>query len=585
MTSLSLLAGMTVLVYFIGYGFPYGAATYLQHFPPQHEISQTANPVFNFRLASSTPDPDKHLNDHAGAAKLPSNIETSTQEIPERDISAVSSKSNTPTLSHLRNMADMINIYKQLEVNKAMQLQDETGLVQIEKQGEGQSESETGLDPIRRQVESQRKQLDSQASPGQTVTQSGPVTGTGSLGFLPSHPQTGSGFMPSHPQTGFLPIQSSSESDVLQVFSQLQPSPSTDQDDRRESNITAFQPYISRDSLGFQPPLSWYKETVSPQILKTELQQNQSKPPGIEPLPLSQQPIGEAHESREQEEPLSGRSEKSAATSDSRGTDYTPLPRPDAGNQIGNNSDSSIVYQKENGLYQIHRKTGDGKASSHLNKSESSKLDLSGAKKSPVRSDVENQLQNKRTVEQNIHEAPERDVPQNTPQTPQQPAGSHTFSVEPHTHSQNISEISTTPRNQDTSGTGSSGSSHGKLVFIPTPNDSNTQNVIGYIPGVPIIPGSNQPISLPVAYGLNPTQVAQLANQTSGSSGSQVIGGNQGQQQVMSQNISGSSYHSVAHSQAVAAGDIGTRKLRYLLKELRECTKVTSEYYMTFCLL
>ena len=564
------------------YGFPYGAASYLHQYPPQ-DISQTSNPVFNFRLASSTPDPDKRLagGDQSGESKLPSNIDPSTQEIPERDISSVSSA--TPTLSHLRNMADMIDIYKQLETNKALQLQ-ETAFMQTEKIADHQGNL-VDLDQLRRTVELQRRQQGSQNVVGLEVTQSSPLTGTGSL--TQSIPQIGTGslgFVPGHPQTGFQPIQSlSSDSLGLPTFSQLMSG--NQQEVRRDSNITAFQPYLSRDSLGFQPPPSWYKETISPQTqtMTTNNQQSQQKHSGIETLPLSQQPINEGYENKDPDEPLSGRSEKSGTTSDtSRGTDYVPLPKPDARKSVEPNADSNIVFQKQNGLYQIHHKTEDGKATSpiktalDLDRSESSKSNHSSGK-SPVKAHTEKQKQlNEPVIEQNvnIHEAPERDIPQNTPVKAQQTEG-QTFTVETN-QSQNVSDMTSTPRNQDTSGTGSSSSSQGKIVFIPTPNDSSTQNVIGYIPGLPIIPGSNQPINLPVAYGINPAQVAQLASQTSGSSGSQDIGGNQGQQ-VTSQNVSGTSYHSAAYAQAVAAGDIGVRKLRYLLKELRECTKVTSK--------
>ena len=558
---------------FSAYGFPYGAAAYLQQYPPQ-DISQTTNPVFNFRLASSTPDPDKHLSNQDAGTKFSSNNDPDAQEIPERDSSSVSSV--PPSLSHLKNMADMVDIYKQLEINKKEQLQKETAIMQSEKAIDREGNL-IDFDQLRKTIDQQRKQQDNQNVEDENVSQgSQPVS---------------SCFVPSYPQAGFQPIQSSlNGSPVFPAFSQLQPVTQPHLPDsqsqysleelRRDSNITAFQPYLSRDSLGFQPPQSWIKETVSPQVMACSQQTHSVVEKG---LPLSQQPLSEIHESGEPEELLSGRSEKSGIASDtSRGTDYVPLPKPGASAEV--KVDANIIFQKENGLYQIHHKSRNDQpvSPSKVN------LDRSGSLKSNVSADInpsktvtDNQNQQTETVNEqsaNIHETPERDVPQNMQR--KQSDGSHTFTVDSQTsRSQNVSEVTTsTPRNQNNSGTGSStNSSHGNIVFLPNPNDSNTQNVIGYIPGVPIVPSSNQPVNLPVAYSLHPAQVAQLATQTpSGSAGSQIISGNQGQP-MMSQNVSGSSYHSAAYSQAVAAGDIGARKLRYLLKELRECTKVTSK--------
>ena len=521
--------------------------------------------MFNFRLSSSTPDPDKRLTDLAQGTKLPGHIDPNAQEVPERDISSVSSI--PPSLSHLKNMADMVDIYKQLEVKKLQQIQEETAFMQTEKVADTNGNL-VNMDQLRRTIEKQRNQQTGsnlETENVQNENQPVPVTGTGSLGFVPSHAQS-----------GFQPIQSSSSgSQVLPMFSPfqpvLQPVPTftqTQEELRRESSDMAFQPYLSRDSLGFQPPQSWLKQNASPQILP-ENQQIHQPQPVIGNMPfVAREPVGKTQQGQEGEEPLSGRSEKSGTTNNtSRGTEYVPLPKPDEtsiGDTVAKTGDPNIVFEKQNGLYQIHRKPDEeNTVSPHKNS-----LNKSGSSKSGSSDKTLSKVQNV-----NIHEAPERDIPQTTPA--KQSEGGHTFTVDSQTgQSQNVSEVTTsTPRDSNQSGSGDS--SHGNLVFIPTPNGSNTQNMIGYIPGVPIIPGSNQPITVPLTYGLHPSQVAQLANQSAGSAASQTTGGNQGQQ--VQQNVSGSSYPSAAYVQAVAAGDIGTRKLRYLLKELGECTKVSSK--------
>ena len=476
----------------------------------------------------------------------------------------------------------MVDIYKQLEAKKLQQIQEETAFMQTEKVADTNGNL-VNLNQLRWTVEQQRTQQKSQNSEAENMqkeNQSVPMTGTGSLGFVPSHSQT-----------GFQPIQSSSsESQVLPMFSPfqpvLQPVPAftqSQEDPRRESSVMAFQPYLSRDSLGFQPPQTWLKENVSPQIL-LESQQIHQPQPMLGTLPLAQEPAHKPQQGQETEEPLSGRSEKSGTTNDtSRGTEYVPLPIPDGtstGDTIPKSGNPNIAFEKQNGLYQIHRKPDEANAVSplkiNLDRSGSSKSGSSG--KTPVKGPTKSQNQQDKPIGvQNayIHEAPERDIPQITPAKPSE--GSHTFTVDLQTsQSQNVSEVTTsTPRDTNHSGAGSGDSSHGNIVFIPTPNDSNTQNMIGYIPGIPIVPGSNQPITVPLAYGLHPSQVAQLANQSAGSAASQVTGGNQGQ--PAQQNVSGSSHPSAAYAQAVAAGDIGVRKLRYLLKELGECTKVSSK--------
>ena len=521
--------------------------------------------MFNFRLSSSTPDPDKRLTNPAQGPKLPGHIDPNAQEVPERDISSVSSI--PPSLSHLKNMADMVDIYKQLEVKKLQQIQEETAFMQTEKVADTNGNL-IDMDQLRRTIEKQRYQQTGSSTEMENVhkeNQPAPVIGTGSLGFVPSHSQA-----------GFQPIQSSSSgSQVLPMFSPfqpvLQPVPTftQSQEPRRESSDTAFQPYLSRDSLGFQPPQSWLKQNVSPQILSENQQIHQPQPVIGTILSMAREPVGKTQQVPDGEEPLSGRSEKSGTTNNtSRGTEYVALPKPDetnSGDAVPKMGDPNIVFEKQNGLYKIHRKPDDDNAVSPHKLS----LNRSGSSKSGSSDKTPSKVQNA-----NIHEAPERDIPQNTPSKQQE--GGHTFTVDSQTNqSQNVSEVTTsTPRDSNQSGSGDS--SHGNLVFIPTPNSSNTQNMIGYIPGVPIISGTNQPITVPLTYGLNPSQVAQLANQSAGSAASQVAGGILGQ--PVQQNISGSSYPSAAYAQAVAAGDIGVRKLRYLLKELGECTKVSSEY-------
>ncbi|KAL4216909.1 protein localization to microtubule organizing center [Mactra antiquata] len=536
-----------------GTTYPYGTALFLRQLQSQDLAS---NPMFNSRLASSTPDPEKHLS---AAGKLPVGNDQVTHEIPERDVSTVSSVG--PSTHHVQNMADMIDIYKRLEYNKATQLQEAMVRAEIEKFKEFQSASVKpnmnsegdggqghgfnmgqGHEINRGQGQDTYKGhefVGTQMDNAQSSVISDQMVGRPSDGFI----GTGSlGFHVPQGQYVFQPVTPGNSVPSGQVM--------------MDSSLTAFKPYLSHDSKEILPPHSWMSvEGQGQPNFQIDLQENSQGHVNIDEPQKSQASINKLQEN---DIPSSGRTDMSGA---SKGTDYVMLPRRSDGNiQEGQEipPNVKVSYEKQNGLFQIHQK----KSSSHNSSASESRSDKSG-------SGVKGQG--------SLDEVPERDLP--VPASQSAPTSIETHSSKEGTYSlgdrknesQNLSDV-TTPRNVNNSGTGSTSSYGGRIVFIP--NDSSTQNVIGYVPGIPIIPGTNQPITI---TGTNDAQ-----GQGSGLPSNSVLSSGTGQQGQTSQLTSqghpeGSSYQSILAAKTIAAGDIGVRKLRYLLKELKECTNVSKD--------
>lgn len=520
-----------------GTTYPYGTALFLRQLQAQDYAN---SPIFNTRLVSSTPDPDKHLAD-VSASKLPAGTDQVTRDVPERDVSAVSSV--PPSFNHLQNMANMVDIYKQLEFHKATQLQEAAARAELERFkafqsasnkdaeiiGKTDGQGHSGSITLGEQVPAEN--LQNVSDPGQGRQSDGFIA-TGSLGF--SLPPADSAFRPVVPSEGYY------DSNIEFTGQQ-------------DSSLTAFQPYLSGDSKEILPPQTWINSSQG-QVQVQSCDNGHVSNNNV----IFREPV-------EQDIPLSGRTDLSQG---SKGSDYVMLPmrtEVTEGQKSRSKADANIVMEKQNGLFQI-REARSGDHNSSNNESKSEKTDSTG----------------KGQGQSSLDEVPERD---STVQVPRASAGQcqtskdGTFRVEGlKNDSQNLSDITaSTPRTQNMSGTGSTSTVGGKLVFIP--NESHTQNVIGFVPGLPILPGRNAPI------GLHVTNDVQGSAAQSGSISSSVVG-----QQVQSvsqltaqgQSQNDGSRYSVLHAQAIAAGDIGIRKLRYLLKELKECNKVNSKLVSLF---
>jgi hypothetical protein len=324
-------------------------------------------------------------------------------------------------------------------------------------------------------------------------------------------------------------------------------------EEQQDSSLTAFQPYLSGgDSREVLPPQSWIQN--NPAQSQGHIQNMDKGQPSSQNSTLK--------EGGDQEIPLSGRTDYSE---ESKGTEYNVLVRQSEadGHAARTNTDGKVVFEKQNGLFQLHLK----KSSDQSSSGNDSKSDKSGSTTKGQGS---------------LDEVPERDMPaQNSKPSDNssQSTKDGTFRVELKNDSQNLSEVvaTSTPRNTNNSGNSSSTSSYGgKIVFIP--DNSNTQNVIGYVPGLPVIPGTNQPMSMPVTNDIgNTVQSGSILSSVVGQQAPQSVS------QMTSQvGTNASCYQSARHAQTIAAGDIGVRKLRYLLKELKECTKVSSKYNIIY---
>ncbi|WAR10038.1 CCD14-like protein [Mya arenaria] len=564
-----------------GTPFPYGAAHFLRQLQPHDYAS---SPIFNSRLASSTPDPDRLPSDLEDC-KLPNASESNIpQDVPERDISTVSSV--PPNFNHLQNMADMVEIYKQLEIKKAQQIQAAVAKETIEKLNamDIEAAAEAGISVVKGHSMEGQRSSQGQINQGQSqpkgqfgghnmsqgqnsekvqAFQQDRVEVHSKVNGAGQGRDNGCAEIPGRESDGFVGTESLGftlhPGDSL--FRPVAPGGSDhnlDSDMRGGSSLAAFQPYISGDSGEFLPPQHWVLNYRSPVKNKGPTQMTEGGP---------NMQVADDHQNVGAEVPTSGRTEKSDA---SGGTDYVTLPRPEVKGQTPGsrpnevNKGSSVVYAKQNGLFQIHQQVRDTNSSATTSggKSDESDLTLNNSK-----------------GQSSLDEVPERDMPRHnekaktSPSKPIVPSLSSkegTFRIDGQKNdSQNLSRLATlTPRSQNMSSNSGSSSLGGKIVFIP--NDSNTPTVIGHVPGIPLITASNQPISLPA------TLQPQSASMLSSANGLQGISNSQNAAQ-RSQDVTGSVYISHKNANVIAAGDIGVRKLRYLLKELKECNKVTKD--------
>lgn len=505
-----------------GTPFPYGAT----HFLRQLQSNDCTNPLFNFRLASSTPDPEKLLTDLSSSR--PAGTENSLQQdVPERDISTVSSV--PPSFNHVQNMADMVEIYKQIELNKVAQLQEAAAKEAIEKLNameinkaafdEGQSVPGVALAQSR-----SKDSLEHENTEAASNRESGGFVATGSLGFTLQHAE--SAFRPVGPVT-------------FDLYSDTQ--------DRLGSSLTAFQPYLSADSNELQPPTNWIRDFEN----RSDLCEGQGH--------ISVQ--GHAHidtQGSAVENPFARNmdpndSAKPLKFAGSRVTEHGNTQRSQ------DTMEGKVVFEQQNGMFQIHSKPVDV----HSTSVSSDKTDSTTRGPS------------------SLDDVPERDVPVSgsvkTNSDKTQTSQEDTPGPGQKNESQNLSGLtSSTPRTQNIS-SNTNTSCGGKIVFIP--NDSNTPNVIGYVPGISLVTNTGQPTGFSVTKDMAEisAHTGSVISSAVGQQGVSVshLSSRSGQQG--SQDVTGSGYHSLAHAQAVAAGDVGVRKLRYLLKELKECNKVTSK--------
>ena len=499
-----------------------------------------------------------------------------TQDVPEKDVSA--SSSIPPSSNHLQNMADMVDMYRRIELRKYQQLQEATLIAELERLQSRQKENlhlshETGFEPTltsqgytdQRSV-SMGQGHQSIAGQGQVFSnreekrQSEGFTGTGSLGFA-AVDSVPSAFKP-------IPVDASQLSNAN---SGLYGSLDLDSDNGhlgRGSSITGFQPYLEIPSSQALPPSSWLTEVQKQQLQQQALQAIKDLDPGNHGN--NGQGQGQVEQLKLLSDIVDGdkghTTNKTNSTGFSHDTEYARVPRPvtesqGQGQGKGQSQinlvrkDDDIEVTKENGLYQIHRAND-----------RQGEISDQNSDRSVISSKQDNFPQD--IPEKDLPRVEQQGIPVSVNSVTSE--GKETVSSQKD-GSENLSDVST-PRNQNSSGASTGVSQPGRVVFIPN-NNSGSQNVIGYIPGIPIATGLNQPINLPVTHELAPD----------GSVLSAVTGANQGQatmqttSQVTSQNISGSSYHSNSQANNIAAGDIGVRKLRYLLKELKECNKVTSK--------
>lgn len=444
-------------------------------------------------------------------------------------------------------MADMVDIYKRLEMNKIAQLQEAVAKEAIEKinamemnkvsadisQGQGNADLAVG----------QRSNDHSGVEVlGQTPNrESEGFIATGSIGFLLA--TADSAFRPVAPSTGDF---------------------SSDVEHRQGSSLTAFQPYLSTDSNEALPPKSWLTNVPNLEGDSSLFQGHL----------LGQ--TGELAKVSEEgsDVPVTGRTDRSD------GTEYIKFARsevrdqgdlPTSGIKV---KDTNVTFERQNGLFQIHRKTNEENTTLNSSENKSDKTDSTTKGQS------------------SLDEVPERDVPKvDAGKSDGNSSNTQTVSSQEETprlmgqknDSQNLSGLtSSTPRLQNASSATANTSSGGKIVFIP--NDSATPNVIGYVPSIPLFSGGNQPMSWPVTNNMGGTTAGpgSVISSVTGQHGASALhltaqSGPQG-----AQDVSGSGYHSTATAHSIAASDIGVRKLRYLLKELKECSKVTSKFLFTY---
>lgn len=523
--------------------FPFGAGHFLKNV---HSQDYANNPIFNSRLTSSTPDPDKQQTD-LSTVKLLADKDQTNQDLPDHDISEVSSV--PPSFNHLQNIADMLDIYKHLEYNHFQQIQEVATNEELKKLqnrltqplSAGRSCSNIEMDHnVQNQIPALQAGITNSGQVNENRLSEGFVV-TDGLGFSMS---------PSLP-TNFhsVPVTSATALSDMNAIT----------DSELSSSLAPLQTYVNNSSVEIIPPQGWVKNSQ-----QGSNSVHCSKGQGVDVSTVLCDAVSN-NSVNPIEMPDTGRSEKSNA---SVGMHYVQLPRNNiiSDGQIKVSSsrpevshDTNIMYTQQNGLFQIYRMT---EPNSNESKSDNSDSTRNNAKAQSV-----------------LDKVPERDIPVSCAQNVNT-MNSHlsskngTFRIElPNdTQTPNSPDISAV-RNQNASGNGSS-SAGGKIVFIP--NDSGSQSLLGYVPGFPMIPVPSQLINWPVKNDGAPVIV-----QTAGS-GNSSLGGLQGPAilQVLPQvphNLSGSCCQSSSYAQVIAAGDIGIRKLRYLLKELKKCTKVAKD--------
>ncbi|XP_052235577.1 uncharacterized protein LOC127847597 isoform X2 [Dreissena polymorpha] len=574
-----------------GTPFPYGAAQLLRQV---YGHDSATNPIFNSRLASSTPDPEKLAAD-TSACQLPNASESNIQQdVPERDISTVSSV--PPSLNHLQNMAQMVEIYKQLELKKNQQIQEAVAKETLQKlnamdihiasadtRGNGSSNSRIPVPLLQQCALSEQKGslgqhdlvstnfLQSEAL-GREWSEKAPTTrelvsknnrqleafgressdllpqatrdsgGTarGSLGF--TIPQRDSMFRPVMPSTG-------------EDFIDTENPASTN------SSLTAFQHYISGDSKEFLPPQNWVLNFKDLKEVANRQKSNVETVGQPESGTASVIERGERDSLRE-----SVRSEKSDVLCEKT---HGKSQQQEACSQYQiykSKPDSvkhgQLVYSNKNIDHNLQCKTEESISGSSESKSDGSDATLGHNR-----------------GQMSLDEVPERDLPVERKKSPykssvQQTTKGNTFRMgaQQKNESQNLSALtSSTPKNQNISNNSGSSSLGGKIVFIP--DDSQTPTVIGHVPAPPL---QNQPISWPL---MNVPQAASVLSSAVGQHGVSTSQLSAPSLQLGQASLEGASlgYHSSANAKAIAASDIGIRKLRYLLKELKECNRVIKD--------
>jgi len=485
--------------------------------------------MFNFRLASSTPDPEKHQADMS-VSDPPGASESMQHDVPVRDVSTVSSV--PPSFNHLQNMAEMVDIYKQIEINKVAQLQEAAAKEAIEKLNA---------------MEINKAALDKgQTQQGQSHQKSNDNTGTESFEHTPMRESdgfvaTGSlGFNLQHSESAFRPVAPM----TYELYSGIE-------ENGQDSSLMAFQPYISTGSNDpIQPPPNWIKDFPD----GSNYTQVQGHSPGQ----------GQSRfDATNTDMPVTGRADRS------NGTEYVQFGRSgdkDTGPRSHVVVDGNVMYERQDGLFQVHSKPNDHQSTYVSSENKSYKTDSTVIK-----------------GQSSLYEVPERDIPvietlkvgSNKSQTQGSSSQDETPRLEQKNESQNLSGLTTsTPRGENTSNC----TAGGKIVYIP--NDNNTPNVIGFVPGIPLVNNAGQPMGWQVTKDMAEmsAQTGSVISSVIGQQGvsvSQLTAQSGGQQS--SQDGAWSGYYSTSHAHAVAAGHIGVRKLRYLLKELKECNKVTSK--------
>ncbi|KAK3577175.1 hypothetical protein CHS0354_037513 [Potamilus streckersoni] len=502
------------------------------------DIEPSTNIPFNRRLTSSTPDPDRLFFDLDGTASR----DPMLQDIPERDVNSAFSRNTINHNPHPNHFgADSVNSIRAAYYSG--------------------SQNNHGTENF----QSSDKNSEHQAM-------------TGSLGFYPN-------------LDGF----PSQVGELVQTGSQNQQTGSLPQFiidgsfyDRRESDIGAFQPYLNRESFGFVPlPFMFRDAATSP--VNTLSRFNQTPSTSLEERETVELVSGRSGNSGSSDKPVSV-----GNTTNTSGTDYAPLPRP-AVPEKGQVDKVAIpgpygatLYRLDGGLYELHSVTETNKTSSQG--SASSTLSTPVRKISPSRSPKPSPKEQRSSQQQHqVWEAPERDSSvtsskqKSASSTPDKNSKgtSDTFTVD--SKNMSVNSAVTNTSTLTTTSTIQSGQAQDG-VNIPTILMGGTnfsaqnipQNVIGYIPALnqSQLSGTDQSsthfIYLP-NYGL-----VKMPNQG-------LPSGVQGQTPLVSEMMQAANQREINSAYlgtqypSSSREDMSVKRFRHLLKELKECNKVTKD--------